>query len=74
MCYQLTFFCEKLQQVKSLSRAHLTKVSQSMLAIAERTHGSRFMQTVRQGGIHPKALDAHTGNVAAVVPRHQPDC
>ena len=27
VCYQLTFFCEKLQQVKSLSQAHLTKAS-----------------------------------------------
>ena len=36
MCYQLTFFCEKLQQVKSLSQTHLTKASLSLLLEAER--------------------------------------
>ena len=39
MCYQLTFFCEKLQQVKSLSQAHLAKVSQSLLLVADHTRG-----------------------------------
>ena len=27
LCYQLTFFCERLQQVKSLSQAHITTAS-----------------------------------------------
>ena len=33
MCYQLTFFCEKLQQVKSLSQAHLSKASPTLLTL-----------------------------------------
>ena len=27
LCYQLTFFCERLQQVKGLSQAHLMTAS-----------------------------------------------
>ena len=35
--YQLTFFSEKLQQVKSLSQAHLSKAS-PLLVISLHTH------------------------------------
>ena len=44
LCHQLIFFCEKLQQVKSLSQAHLSKAS-PVLVISFRTHyadSSRF--------------------------------
>ena len=45
MCYQLTFFCEKLQQVKSLSQAHLTKASPSSPIEAKSARTPNYRQS-----------------------------